>query len=273
MRRLHFSLAIRQKLATIPPISIATHHPPRERTMIKLPWLRSLCIVFVLASLTGAQELPKQYDLRKVNGITPIKSQQGGTCWAHGTCAAIESNLLMKGTWKKVGDGSALPAISEYHLDWWNGFNRHNNRDLEDATKDPTGMTVHQGGDYRVSAAYISRGDGVLNLPRNPDNSYDVSWFNKENIKENIPPLRHPEFKKFYVRDIEWFTIGNNLERIDDIKRRVMTEGAMGTAYCAGRFTSKDFVHYQPLDNPAKPNHAVAIVGWDDEKVSADPDR
>src|SRR5262245_59523723 len=258
MRRLHFSLAIRQKLATIPPISIATHHPPRERTMIKLPWLRSLCIVFVLASLTGAQELPKQYDLRKVNGITPIKSQQGGTCWAHGTCAAIESNLLMKGTWKKVGDGSALPAISEYHLDWWNGFNRHNNRDLEDATKDPTGMTVHQGGDYRVSAAYISRGDGVVNLPRQQDNSVDLSSY------KGPPELKQSEFKKFYLREIDWYTIGDNLERIDDIKRRVMTEGAMGTAYCSNKgFISSDHLHYQPLNTKNKPNHAVAIVGWD----------
>jgi C1A family cysteine protease len=239
--------------------------------MRKLPWSRSLWLLLVLAPLVGAQtsELPKQYDLRKVNGITPIKLQQGGTCWAHGTCAAIESNLLMKGTWKKVGDGNSLPAISEYHLDWWNGFNRHNNRDLEDATKDPTGMTVHQGGDYRVSAAYISRGDGVVNLPRKEDNSYDLTWF------KATPELKNPEFKKFYVRDIEWFTIGDKLERIDDIKRRIMSEGAMGTAYCASStapkgFLSKDFLHYQPLGTKNKPNHAVAIVGWDDDKTTTD---
>lgn len=238
--------------------------------MSKLPWLRSLCLVFLFAPLAGAQttELPKQYDLRKVNGITPIKSQQGGTCWAHGTCAAIESNLLMKGTWKKVGGGAAYPAISEYHLDWWNGFNRHANVDVGEASKDPTGMTVHQGGDYRVSAAYISRGDGVLNLPRKEDNSYDLTWF------KDIPQLKSSEFKKFYVRDIEWFTIGDNLERIDDVKRRVMSEGAMGTAYAVnGAFLSKDFVHYQPKENTKKPNHAVAIVGWDDEKSTADADK
>src|SRR5439155_8389140 len=162
----------------------------------------------------------------------------------------------------------SMPALSEYHLDWWNGFNRHTNTDLDDATKDPTGMTVHQGGDYRVSTAYISRGDGIINAPLKEDKSVDLSWFDK------APELRHPEYKKFYVRDVEWFTIGNNLERIDDIKRRVIKEGAMGTAYCAGpRCTAKDFVIYQPLDNPAKPNHAVAIVGWDDDKISADPDK
>jgi hypothetical protein len=51
-----------------------------------------------------------------------------------------------------------------------------------------------------------------------------------------------------------------------------MTEGAMGTAYAVNKdFISKDNVHYQPKDNPKKPNHAVAIVGWDDEKVPSDP--
>ena len=198
--------------------------------MKNLPFLRSLWIVLLLAPLASAQtaELPRTYDLRKSGGITPIKSQKGGTCWAHGTCAAIESNLLVSGTWKKIGGGSAMPALSEYHLDWWNGFNRDANADLQDPKKDPTGMTVHQGGDYRVSTAYISRGDGINAAPLTEDKKVDLSWFDK------APDLRHPEYKKFYVRDVEWFTIGDNLERIDDIKRRIMKEGAMGTAYCAG---------------------------------------
>jgi len=165
----------------------------------------------------------------------------------------------------KIGDGKEIPCLSEYHLDWWNGFNRHANKDLEDASKDPTGMTVHQGGDYRVSAAYISRGDGVVCAPMK-DNAVDTtSWY------KATPELRNPEQKRFYVRDIEWFTMGNNLEGIDAIKRRIMTEGALGTAYTVnGTFLSKDFVHYQPIDNAKKPNHAVAIIGWDDDKVGAD---
>ena len=240
--------------------------------MKNLPFLRTLWLLLLLAPLVSAQtteksgELPRAYDLRKSGGITPIKAQQGGTCWAHGTIAAIESNVLVAGNWKKIGQGD-MPAFSEYHLDWWNGFNRHRNSDLADATKDPTGLTVHSGGDYRVSTAYISRGDGVVWAPL-PEKIGKNPWYDK------TPDHSHPEYKRYYVRDIEWFTIGDNLERIDDIKRRIVKEGAMGTAYCAGpRFTAKDFVIYQPLDNPAKPNHAVAIVGWDDDKISSDPDK
>src|SRR6476620_474143 len=128
--------------------------------------LQSLCVLLILSPFAAAQspvtaELPRQYDLRKVDGVTPIKAQSGGTCVAHGTMAAIESNLLVSGSWKKVGD-RVIPVLSEYHLDWWNGFNKHCNLDLPDATKAPFGLTVHQGGDYRVSAAYIARGDGVI---------------------------------------------------------------------------------------------------------------
>jgi hypothetical protein len=240
------------------------------------PRIWALGVILLLAPLARAQEsvIPSQYDLRKVNGVTPIKSQSGGTCWAHATMAAVESNLLVSGAWKKIGDAD-IPALSEYHLDWWNGFNQYKNTDLPDSSASKTGLHVHNGGDYRVSAAYISRGDGVIAVHlANKRNvvlpvtgiGIDPHWF-------KAPPGQfHPTFKKYYVRDIEWFTIGDNLENIDAIKRRVMAEGAMGTAYTVNKdFLGKDFVHYQPKENPKKPNHAVAIAGWDDEKVSSDP--
>jgi hypothetical protein len=245
--------------------------------MKNLPFSRSLWILFLAVPLLSAQEtLPRKYDLRDVGGITPIKRQQGGTCWAHGTMAAIESNLLVSGSWKKVGDGD-YPALAEYHLDWWNGFNQNRNSDHPDAAKDRTGLVVHQGGDYRVSAAYISRGDGVVCCPLTDKRplslpilgiAADPSWF------KYIPSHVDPRYKKFYARDIEWFTIGDNLEGIDAIKRRVMTQGAMGTAYAVNKgLLSKDFVHYQNAEHKSKPNHAVAIVGWDDDKQTADENK
>ena len=121
-----------------------------HRLVMKL----ALILPLLLTPCLAAQEVPKQYDMRKTGGVTPIKAQRYGTCWTHGTIAAIESNLIVSGTWKKIG-GKDLPLLSEYHLDWWNGFNRHKNDDLEDTAKSLTGLTVHQGGDYRVSAAYI----------------------------------------------------------------------------------------------------------------------
>ena len=213
----------------------------------------------------NGKPLPASFDLRTVHGVTPVKQQSGGTCWAHGTMAAIESNLILSGDWKSAGlDG--LPALSEYHLDWWNGFNKHRNLDLPEENKDKTGLSVHVGGDYRVAAAYMTRGEGVVLVPRGPDKQLDIKGWYKE------PPAQDaPSYKRFYVRDIEWFVVGDNLENIDVIKRRIMTEGAIGTSYAVSKsFMLKDNFHYQPASSQAKQNHAVAIVGWDDDKIDAD---
>src|SRR5262249_3931788 len=112
---------------------------------------------------TGSADkpLPAAFDLRYLEAATPVKQQLGGPCWTHGTMAAIESHLILSGYWKGMGR-EGLPALSEYHLDWWNGFNKHCNTDLAEPEKDPTGMRVHQGGDYRVAAAYVARGDGIV---------------------------------------------------------------------------------------------------------------
>ena len=212
--------------------------------------------------------LPAAFDLRSVGAVTPVKQQLGGTCWTHGTMAAIESNLLRSGAWKALGF-QGQPAFSEYHLDWWNGFNRHQNTDVADLAKEPSGLRVHVGGDYRVAAAYISRGDGAVLLPLGKDNAPDVKGWYKA-----APSRLDPAWKRFYARDIEWFVVGDRLENIDKIKRRLMKEGALGTAYCASKkLLSKDFVHYQPPEHKGRPNHAVAIVGWDDNKISAEEDK
>lgn len=205
-------------------------------------------------------DLPEKFDLRDINNtnyVTSVKSQKGGTCWAHSVCACMEGNLLMTGLWNSINKQEE-PNLAEYHLDWWNGFNDFFNGDESSSE----GLVVHNGAQCRIAAAYLSRGEGaVFSQWANDAGEQDAVWYS------DAPNRFDETYELFYPNHIEIYDIGQNLENIDLIKSKIMEHGPLTMVFRADTsLLTDDFVHYQPPSNTDPPNHNVVLIGWDDAK-------
>ncbi len=177
--------------------------------------------------------LPSRYDLREYGLLTPVKNQGSyGTCWAFATYGSLESDLL------KLG----FPEFdfSENHLASNHGFD----------------LGFDDGGNIYMSSAYLARGDGPVAESCDPYPSFSGS-FNQA----SCPRLR-------YIEQIRILPGRSSVVDNAYLKEAVYEHGAVYSSiyWDSSCWDAGTNTYYCP-QGVGRTNHAVVIVGWDDNKV------
>ena len=169
---------------------------------------------------------PVTYDLRTQGKLPPVRNQGNcGSCWTFGTYGSLESNLMPLEQWD----------FSENNLKNTHGFD----------------MGPCDGGNADMSTAYLARRDGPISEsddPYNPGSGTSPS---------GLSPRKH-------VQEVLIIPDRANASDNDNIKQVVMTYGVLFTTmYWNDANYNLTYAAYY-YNGPLPSNHAVAIVGWDD---------
>ncbi|WP_458405919.1 lectin like domain-containing protein [Methanobrevibacter sp.] len=181
------------------------------------------------------RDLPSKYDLRDYGWVTSVKDQGGsGSCWAFTTIAAMESYLLK---YENVSYD-----FSENNMKNLMGYYGLNGTDWPD------------GGNYYMALAYLLRWSGPI------DEALDPFDDTSHSSKSNLNLSKH-------VQDVLFVPVRLNYLDIDQIKAALMKYGALYTSINADSSFQYNPDYY--LDIISISNHAITIIGWDDN-YSAD---
>lgn len=189
--------------------------------------------------------LPQSYDLRDYYSFLPTRSQgKANTCWAIATCSAIET------AWTKDGKEN-VNYLSPKHL-----VLNHNCR-LNGS------YTTSQGGNTKMSAAYLSSGEGPVLETQCPYILEDSDFATGNVIIEN-------KEKADLVKEILKFSDSENAD-ITTIKNALYNYGPVVIGMDETLLSNSSFYDNSnhscySTTNSGKTHadHAGIIVGWDD---------
>ena len=178
-------------------------------------------------------KIPKSYDLRDYNYVTSVKDQKnGGNCWAFATIAALESSILKaSGIYLDLSEDNLknlMALFSDY------GRNKETN----------------EGGIEDTAIGYLAGWLGPVNESLDEYDDYGMlsALFNSFTHVQNVV-----------------FLTRNSLTDNDAIKRAILNYGAVYSGiYYDDDYYSEDHHSYYQNTNFDSTNHAIVIVGWDD---------
>lgn len=189
---------------------------------------------YVLINYNGSHigNLPSSYDLRELNQTTSVKNQgSGGNCWAFAAIASLESCIL-----KATGNAYDLSEENMKNL-----------------------MTLYSNYGWKVSpndGGYTSMGIGYLTSWLGAINESDDSYYESSALSPVLDSFIHVQNILFLKR--------NSYTDNDEIKRAIIEHGAVSTSVFWKVEKYANGENYYNYEYASGSNHAVVIVGWDD---------
>lgn len=212
-------------------------------------------------ALRQASSLPSSYNLLDVDGecyVTSVKNQGNtGLCWAYAALGACESNIMKQGleipdTWK---DEKGELNLSEASLGWYPFTNHNLPGDFTSGDYVIMDGKGTGGGNSGIAGFALAAGIGVqLEQYLSMD-----TWKNGYSEYQ-----RYTSYYRMESSDMIWNKI-TGYE--NNVKSWLMNTGAVSVSfYSKNEFYENDtsYAYYQTAHSADDADHAVLIVGWDD---------
>ena len=205
---------------------------------------------------------PASYDLRPE--MPAVRNQGGyGTCWTFSAMAAAESNLIHEKTILTKDNAD----LSEWYLAYY-GFNDES-EGLPSFTFDSAKKYYDVGGNDWMSAAILARGTGFLDesSAAYPDPQTEANAY-----KPDVQARKYKLKNALYLGNLGVKEVRLKDSRINTIKEAIRTYGAVSIGITQGDsdlYLNPTTAAYFIESEDSGTNHAVTIVGWDDDYATS----
>ncbi|MBQ7577327.1 MAG: putative Ig domain-containing protein, partial [Synergistaceae bacterium] len=201
--------------------------------------------------------LPEYYDLREHNRVTPVKNQNPwGTCWAFASLGSMESTF-------KTLYSDSVPDLSEMFVAYFVYGDTRPGKSF--GLYDDNKNILDQGGHADYAIALISRlgcvRENILPYP-----SRQRTYTAPDKFPEEYPTLP--------IRLKDTYSIGylSGDKMMNVVKDLVIKHGALYISYhhnhnydnAATHLVDGEYITTYFTNDDALGNHAVNIIGWDD---------
>ena len=210
----------------------------------------------------GFSDFPARFSLRDSGHVSPVENQgQHGTCWTFAANAVIESHMLK--------NGLGLHNFSELHMAYSTAHSHVGGAYAMQERPNPS-----DGGNHIISASYLMR-SAFSGTVRESDDPYSTV-LSLQSIPARNNSITRDKPRTHRVQNVMFVTkaneVGTPRTPQNQIKQALMDYGALGASMF---WPLQDTNNYNPATSAFfyrntggiainATNHAVTIVGWDD---------